>query len=181
LKKKQELVPLSAEDKLKLKEHETGFAAAEAQEKKSFLEKWKHLKAIKDGKLYRETHSSFEDYCKQRWNISRSHANRLIDAAKVVEEIQMSPMGDKSTQELPQNERQARKIKDASRAAVKVKVEPEPEHDLGLDETTDAYEALIDTLNLSITALRNIKNLSEDQKKEVEAKIGQLDCELGKK
>ncbi len=162
---------------MKLQEHEKAIEAAQAQEKESFLEKCKHLKEIRDGKLYRETHSRFEDYCKQRWNISTSHAYRYIDAAKVVEEIEKSPMGDAQKQELPQNERQARKIKDAKRAEAVAKVkerEPEP------DQTTDDYGTLIDTLNLSITTLRNIKNLSEDQKKEVEAKIGQLGCELRK-
>lgn len=42
------------------------------------------LMEIRNGRLYRETHSTFEQYCLDRWGISRSHAYKLMGAAEVV-------------------------------------------------------------------------------------------------
>ena len=62
------------------------------------------LAEIKAGKLYRETHARFEDYCRERWGFKRAHAFRLIDAAEVMDDL--SPIGDI----LPANEAQAREL-----------------------------------------------------------------------
>jgi hypothetical protein len=45
------------------------------------------LLGIRDSRLYRETHPTFEDYCREKWEMSKTQANRLIAAAKVVENI----------------------------------------------------------------------------------------------
>jgi transcriptional regulator of aromatic amino acid metabolism len=59
------------------------------------------LDEIHEHKLYRELkYKNFKTYLQERWGISRAHAYRLINAAKVAE---MSPIGDK-----PENEYQAR-------------------------------------------------------------------------
>ena len=59
------------------------------------------LDEIKANKLYkRRGYKSFKLYLQEWWGISRAHAYRLINAAKVAE---MSPIGDK-----PKNEYQAR-------------------------------------------------------------------------
>jgi hypothetical protein len=42
---------------------------------------------LKDGRLYRETHKTFEEYCKEKWEIKRQRAYELIDAAKVAENL----------------------------------------------------------------------------------------------
>jgi hypothetical protein len=55
------------------------------------------LLSIRDGRLYRANHATFEDYCRERWNISRPQAYRLLDAAGVAENL--SPIGDKPTAE----------------------------------------------------------------------------------
>lgn len=61
------------------------------------------LTKIRDLKLYRETNSTFEDYCKARWDFSRQHGYALIAAARTVEIVsEVGPM--------PQNERQIRSI-----------------------------------------------------------------------
>jgi hypothetical protein len=59
------------------------------------------LAEIRDGRLYRQTHSTFDDYCRERWGFSRSRGYRLIRAAELAA---VSPVGD-----IP-NERQARTI-----------------------------------------------------------------------
>ena len=38
---------------------------------------------IRDNRLYRYSHSTFESYCKERWRKSRSYVHRLIDAFRV--------------------------------------------------------------------------------------------------
>lgn len=63
------------------------------------------LAAIRDQRLYRATHFTFEQYCEARWNIKQSRAYQLMDAASVVENLRSSTMV-----ELPQNERQARAL-----------------------------------------------------------------------
>lgn len=73
------------------------------------------LADIRDRKLYRAEHGTFEDYCQQRWQMSKAHAYRMIDAAEVV-----SPIGD-SGLPLPANEGQARelgRVPEAERATV---------------------------------------------------------------
>ena len=47
---------------------------------------------IRDARLYRQKFSTFEDYCRERWAMSRPQAYRLIDAANVAKNL--SPIGD---------------------------------------------------------------------------------------
>jgi hypothetical protein len=68
----------------------------------SFAVAGKALQVIRDAKLYRETHGTFEDYCQDRWQMGRAYAYRLIAAWPIVEAL--SPMGDKI------NERQMRAL-----------------------------------------------------------------------
>lgn len=54
----------------------------------SFSKAGDALVAIRDGRLYRETHGTFEDYCRERWEMSKTQANRLIAAAQVIHNIE---------------------------------------------------------------------------------------------
>jgi regulator of replication initiation timing len=51
----------------------------------------KALAAIRDFRLYRETHKTFEAYCSERWGITRHHANRMIAGAAVAKDLE--PIG----------------------------------------------------------------------------------------
>ncbi|MGI5488869.1 hypothetical protein [Microtetraspora malaysiensis] len=63
------------------------------------------LQVIRDARLYRATHATFEDYCEDRWEISRPHAYRLIAEWSLAERLhRVSPMGDKIS------ERQVREL-----------------------------------------------------------------------
>ena len=44
----------------------------------TFIEVGKALLAIRDAKLYRKTHKTFEAYCRDRWEMSRPRAYQLI-------------------------------------------------------------------------------------------------------
>ena len=52
-----------------------------------FLDTANALATIRDGRLYRATHDTFEAYCKNRWKIGRNYANKQIAAAKVVKTL----------------------------------------------------------------------------------------------
>ena len=73
----------------------------------TFVQVGEALAHIKSEKLYRERFSTFEAYCQTRWNFSRMHAYRLIDASKTEKQLKMSPIGDIP---LPKNEAQSRKL-----------------------------------------------------------------------
>jgi hypothetical protein len=49
----------------------------------TFLDVGTALLRIKDRRLYRETHSTFEAYCRERFEMTRVHAYRQISAAEV--------------------------------------------------------------------------------------------------
>ncbi|MCW6052696.1 hypothetical protein K4039_22120 [Lyngbya sp. CCAP 1446/10] len=52
-----------------------------------FYEVGKALDEIRELKLYRETHKSFEGYCRERWAIARRTADQFIGAARVIENL----------------------------------------------------------------------------------------------
>jgi hypothetical protein len=49
----------------------------------TFVEVGAALLEIRDGRLYRETHASFEAYCRERWNFTGRRGRQLIAAAEV--------------------------------------------------------------------------------------------------
>lgn len=50
----------------------------------TFVEVGNALLTIRDRRLYRQSHDTFEDYCRDRWGLKRQRAYELIDAASVV-------------------------------------------------------------------------------------------------
>lgn len=75
--------------------------------KRTFVEVGNALAAVRESRLYRATHATFEDYCSERWDFSRYYANRLTQAATVME---LLPIGNSGNLELPATESQARPL-----------------------------------------------------------------------
>src|SRR5713101_1174422 len=48
----------------------------------TFIEVGLALFEIREHRLYRGTHATFEKYCRERWGMSGRHANRTIAAAE---------------------------------------------------------------------------------------------------
>jgi hypothetical protein len=71
----------------------------------NFIEVGRALTEIRDSKLYRETHPTFEAYCQERWGFSARRAYQLIEAKRTAGRLRTS-----GSQEAPMNERQARAI-----------------------------------------------------------------------
>ncbi|PSB60673.1 hypothetical protein C7B79_24890 [Chroococcidiopsis cubana CCALA 043] len=74
----------------------------ELRVERAFFEAGKALTQLRDQKLYRSTHKTFEAYCQARFGFSRRHPYRLIEAASVFENL--CPIGTQN--DLPTNERQ---------------------------------------------------------------------------
>ncbi len=53
----------------------------------TFLEVGSALMTIQSKKLYLESHPTFEAFCRAEFEMGRSHAYRLIDSAKVIEDL----------------------------------------------------------------------------------------------
>ena len=72
----------------------------------SFVEVGNALAAIRDGRLYRESHQTFEQYCIERWNLSKSRAYQFLRGAEVVERLAECTTVDV----MPDNEAQVRPL-----------------------------------------------------------------------
>ena len=64
------------------------------------------LAEISASKLYRLTHNTFEDYCRERFEVARQTAYQYIDAKNVMDNVRHGGQ----TKLLPVNERQARPL-----------------------------------------------------------------------
>lgn len=105
--------------------------------KGAFIECGESLGKIRDKKLYRSTHATFEDYCKEKWGWSDRRARQLIDAATLVADLP------EDQQKEIKNEYQARKLKKAKNE----KSEPKTGTTvplLGTPKTIDAEVILCD-------------------------------------
>lgn len=71
---------------------------------KTFVAVGSSLSFVRDNKLYRGTHQTFEAYARERWNLSRTRSYELMEAAEVV-----SAIAD-TGQAPPENEAQARQL-----------------------------------------------------------------------
>ncbi len=92
------------------------------------------LAEIHNSQLYRTTHEDFATYCRDLWDVSRSRAYQLIDAAQVVENIKMI----KGIEIMPVNESQVR-----------------PLTKLGMGQQVEAWKAAVESAtgeNEKITA-----------------------------
>lgn len=58
------------------------------------------LLEIRDKRLFRMTHASFEAYCKSRWALERGRAYQLMGAAEVAEMLPEGPVNEAQAREL---------------------------------------------------------------------------------
>jgi hypothetical protein len=59
----------------------------ERKVERAFYEAGKALRELRDRRLYRSTHPTFEGYCRDRFGFRRRHPYQLIDAASVVDNL----------------------------------------------------------------------------------------------
>jgi len=95
-----ELETLTADDSARLAELETAIQRG----LETFVEVGRALAEIRRRHLYRESHSTFEDYCRERWDFSDSRAHQLIGTNETVTTVTAAGLPP------PANERQARAL-----------------------------------------------------------------------
>jgi len=92
----------------------------------TFVEVGTALLEIRDSRLYRTTHGTFEDYCRERWGFTDRRARMLMSAAEVATNLETGPI----VPVLPVTESQARPLTslepDAQREAWARAVETAP-------------------------------------------------------
>jgi hypothetical protein len=102
------------------------------------------LMEIRDSRLYRVEHATFEEYCKVKWDFTDNFARRMIRGAEVVENIKTVPIGT-----LPQSESQTRplaKLKPKQQAEVWQKA---VERSGGQQPTAKVVEAVVSEVSKS--------------------------------
>lgn len=52
-----------------------------------FVKAGNALAKIRDKRLYRDSHGSFDVYCRARWNLGKSRAYQLISSAEIAEQV----------------------------------------------------------------------------------------------
>ncbi|MCC5623643.1 hypothetical protein [Nostoc sp. CHAB 5715] len=92
----------------------------ERKVERAFFEAGKALAELRDRRLYRSTHKTFEEYCRDRFSYTYRHVNYLIAGCLIVDNIKMGTnssqnesqdeMGTNSSQILPTSEVQVRPL-----------------------------------------------------------------------
>ncbi|MEH2228787.1 MAG: hypothetical protein V7K71_03965 [Nostoc sp.] len=80
----------------------------ERRVERAFFEAGKALTELRDRRLYRSTHKTFEDYCRERFGFSRRQPYHLIEAAVIFDNL--VEKCDRSDHILPTNEWQIRPL-----------------------------------------------------------------------
>ncbi|MBW4457704.1 MAG: hypothetical protein KME55_36520 [Nostoc indistinguendum CM1-VF10] len=92
----------------------------ERKVERAFFEAGKALMELRDRRLYRSTHKTFEEYCRDRFSYTHRHVNYLIAGCLIVDNIKMGTnssqngsqdeMGTNSSQIWPTSEVQVRPL-----------------------------------------------------------------------
>ena len=91
----------------------------ERKVERAFYEAGTALKELRDRRLYRSTHKTFEEYCRDRFGYSRRKMDYLISGSEVFENLQTRTIGSQSDRDetrtigseiLPISERQVRPL-----------------------------------------------------------------------
>ncbi len=122
----EELSPSESADRQRL----------ELKVERAFYQAGSALRELRSRRLFRSTHRTFEDYCKERFGFQRSHSYQLIDAASVVDNL--SAIGG---QILPTSERQVRPL---------TKLKP--------DEQRQVWEEAVDVAGGRVPSGRQVKD-----------------------
>ena len=88
----------------------------ERQVERAFYNAGKALQQLQDRQLYRSTHQTFAEYCRERFGFQRRHLYQLIEAAQVFDNLLATALGQdpkrraNSPQILPTSEYQVRSL-----------------------------------------------------------------------
>ncbi|WP_317111783.1 hypothetical protein [Chroococcidiopsis sp. SAG 2025] len=130
----------------------------ELRVERAFCEAGKALAELRERRLYRSTHKTFEAYCQDRFGFTRRHVNYLIAGSQVVENLQMGTIG---SQILPTSERQVRSL---------IALEP--------DEQREVWQQAVEASSGKVPSGRIVKGIVE-QLKEKPLALAKGYCQVG--
>jgi len=197
-----ELVPLDSREKGRL----AGYVKTVTDGQKTFVEVGNALACIRNERLYRATHKTFEAFCKEKWGYNSSRARQLIAATETAKSVTTGNTlpNERVARELgtiPEEKREAvlewaeEKAGDKPvttkiiREAIAEVAEAEPEDDDEIPDTTtdrmNAANKVLEAFARSITALvaeaEQIDNahLTDDRNGRLETLKAQLKSAAG--
>ena len=144
------------------------------------------LASIRDNRLYRSTHATFEDYCRERWGWSARRGYQLIDAAEALaglpEECEPLVHTERAARELAKVEpvKRAEVLAKAAQAgpvtAKAIKraaqvVKPEPVEVVREDSETRAYRVSLKLKALSDSVKEAVGTLNPTREELVQAEL----------
>ncbi|MFT4637930.1 MAG: hypothetical protein ACI8T1_001246 [Verrucomicrobiales bacterium] len=149
---------------------------------KSFMEVGHCLMTIRDKRLYRIDYSTFEDYCRDRWGISRPYAYKLMAGAKVVDDLS----SEEDISVLPDNANQVRKLTPLSkedRIAAWKRVLQESTK-TGKPITAKLVQTVVtvihpESVKLAELSNRNGPTINREERREIIQMIGDFDKAIG--
>ena len=121
------------------------------------------LKALRDKRLYRETHATFESYVRDRFDYTRAAAYYLIKSSIVYENLQCQQFVDtnKGTNILPTKESQCRPL---------AKLSPERQ--------IEVWQTAVDKAEGKVPSARIVKNIISKSSSDVDIKAKPKDSEM---
>lgn len=129
---------------------------------KVFIEVGRALTEIRDSKLYRETHKTFEEYCQERWGFTRMRASQFISAAEVVENLNVN-----NCLQTPATESQARPL---------ARLEPEIQPIAWQESVATAPNGKVTAAHIESVVRRFIPPIAPDEdEQELDALAGESD------
>jgi hypothetical protein len=78
--------------------------------RKDFLDEARAFQRIRDERLYQAEYTSFNEYCKRRWDYRRDYVDRLIKARSICRELLTIVSNNTPDYPLPLNEAQCRRL-----------------------------------------------------------------------
>ncbi|MDZ8140983.1 MAG: hypothetical protein RM049_37800 [Nostoc sp. DedQUE04] len=111
----------------------------ERKVERAFFEAGKALMELRDRKLYRSTHKTFEEYCRDRFGHNRRQSYLLMDAAVIFDNLEQKC--DRNDRILPTNEWQIRPLS---------KLDP--------DIQPEAWEQAVESANGKVPSHRIVKD-----------------------
>jgi hypothetical protein len=111
----------------------------ERRVERAFFEAGKALTELRDRRLYRSTHKTFEDYCRERFGFSRRQPYHLIEAAVIFDNL--VEKCERNVHILPTNEWQIRPLS---------KLDP--------DIQPEAWEQAVESANGKVPSHRIVKD-----------------------
>lgn len=121
----------------------------------TFIDVGASLLEIRNSRLYRHEYGTFEQYCREKWQMTRRSANRLIQAHEVI--TNLGPIGPISSDlvpigTIPTTESQARPLS---------KLEPA--------EQRDAWKKAVETAPEGKVTAKHVEKVVAEMKQEVKA------------